>query len=325
MSDHETAPMISVVDCGPADETRLERLVEAVPSTQIYHGAPDADAIVERSRGSRVLVTLYTYTALTCEVLGQLPELELIATRTAGYTHIDVDAARELGVAVAIVPSTTTDSVAEYVFGALFAAERRLFEAREATRAGDWGYQAFGGFELRGATLGVVGLGAIGCRVSELGRALGMRVLSWARSGRTQPGAEAVSLQELLERSDVVSVCLALNEETRGIIGAHELQLMKPTAWLVNAARGGLVDEDALVAALRTGALGGAVLDVVDSEPPTPERLAELSTVPNLLVTPHIAWHTEASLERQFDETTDNVLAFLRGEERNLIPLPTGR
>ena len=313
------------MDCGSDDEARLSALVRAVPATRIHRGAPDGAAIVERARQARVLVTLYTYTELTGDVLAHLPELELIATRTAGYTHIDVDAAAELGARVAIVPSATTNSVAEYVFGALFAAQRHLFEAREATRAGSWSYQAFGGFELAGATLGVVGLGSIGTRVGELGCGLGMNVLAWSRSGRAPAGVEATELDELLQHADVVSVCLALNDETRGLIGERELELMKPTAWLVNAARGGLVDEDALVTRLRAGALGGAVLDVVESEPPSPERLAELASVPNLLVTPHIAWHTEASLERQFGETTENVLAFLRGEERNLIPLPTGR
>ena len=325
MSDSDTSPTVAVVDCGADDEARLAALVEAVPSTRIHLGAPDVDAIVQRAGTARVLVTLYTYTELTGDVLRQLPALELIATRTAGYTHIDTEAAAKLGARVAIVPSATTNSVAEYVFGALFAAQRHLFEAREATRAGSWAYHGFAGFELAGATLGVVGLGSIGSRVGELGQALGMNVLGWTRSGRALAGVEAVELDELLQRADVVSLCLALNEETHGLIGERELELMKPSAWLVNAARGGLVDEDALVTRLRAGTLGGAVLDVVDSEPPSSERLVELSSVPNLLVTPHIAWHTEASLTRQFAETIENVVAFLRGEERNLIPLPTGR
>ncbi|MGI9658419.1 MAG: 2-hydroxyacid dehydrogenase [Gaiellaceae bacterium] len=323
MSDSQTRGKIVVVDCGAGDRDRLGTLLAAAPATEIHCGVPDPDAIVERARGARVLVTLYTYTELSDKVLRQLPELELIATRTAGYTHIDVAAAEQGDIRVAIVPSATTNSVAEYVFGALFAAQRHLFEAREATRTGSWAYQGFAGFELRGATLGVVGLGSIGSRVTELGRGLGMRVLGWTRSQSPLEGVEAVELDELLAHADVVSVCLALNDDTRGLIGARELALMKPSAWLVNAARGGLVDEDALVAQLRAGSLGGAVLDVMDSEPPSAERLIELASVPNLLVTPHIAWHTAESLGRQFEETTENVLAFLRGEERNLIPLST--
>ena len=325
MSTHPANQTVSVVDCGAEDEPHLRTLVESAPATRIYHGAPSSQELIERARGARALVTLYTYTALSAAVIEELPELELIATRTAGYSHIDADAAARHGVRVATVPSATTQSVAEYVFGALLATQRRLFEARESTRAGSWSYQAYRGFELAGSTLGVVGLGAIGRRVAQIGAALGMSPLSWTRSGREIDGAESCSLAELLQRADVVVVCLALTEETRGVIGEAELQLMKPTAWLVNAARGGLVEEEALVSRLRAGQLGGAILDVVDPEPPAETRLAELSAVPNLLVTPHIAWHTDAALERQFGETTENVLAFLRGEERNLVPLPRKR
>ncbi len=322
MSASETPPAVAVVDCGDDDEPRLARLVEAAPTARVYGGAPGPADVVRRAKGARVLVSLYSYTALDGYVIERLPGLELIATRTTGFTHIDVDAAARVGARVAIVPGATSPSIAEYVFGALFAAQRRLFEARESTRAGNWDYQAFRGFELMGSTLGVVGLGSIGTRVAEVGQGLGMSVLSWTRSGRAIDGVEAVALGELLCRSDVVAVCVALNEETYGLIGAAELDLMRPSAWIVNAARGGLVDEEALEERLRSGALGGAVLDVVDREPPTAERLAQLAGVPNLLVTPHIAWHTEASLARQFDETTENVLAFLRGEARNLVPLP---
>lgn len=325
MSASEAAQTVVVVDCGDEDEARLEALADAVPGTRFYAGSPTPDAILARARGARVLVTLYTYTALTSAVLERLPGLELIATRTAGHTHIDADAAARLGIRVAIVPSATTPSVAEYVFGALLAAQRRLFEARESTRAGAWDFQDFRGFELLGSTLGVVGLGAIGTRVAEVGQAIGMVPLTWTRSGRSIPAGDPVELDELLGRADVVVLCLPLGDETRGIVSAREFDLMKPTAWLVNAARGGLIDETALVERLHDGRLGGAVLDVVDGEPPSAARLTELAAVPNLVVTPHIAWHTEASLERQFGETTENVLAFLRGEERNLIPLPTER
>ena len=321
MSELSTQTTVSVVDCGADDGPRLRALVEAVPETRLHMGPPSHNELLARARGARALVTLYTYTTLASELLTELPELELIATRTAGHSHIDVEAAGKLGVRVATVPAATTQSVVEYVFGALLAAQRRLIEARESTRAGSWDYQEFRGFELAGATLGVVGLGAIGTRVAEVGAALGMRALSWTRSGRGVAAAEPVALVRLLSEADVVVVCVALTEETRGLIGEAELAAMKPSAWLVNAARGGLLDEDALLTLLRAGRLGGAVLDVVDPEPPSGSRLAELAHVPNLLVTPHIAWHTDASLERQFGETTENVLAFLRGEERNLVPL----
>lgn len=316
--DVAESPCVAVVDCGEEDEHRLKPLIDATP-TRVFHGSPDVGELVERASGAQVLVTLYTYTRLGAEVIDKLPELKLIATRTAGHTHIDARAAARAGVDVATVPSAASPSVAEYVFGALIAAQRGLFDARDATRAGSWRYQDYRGFELMGSVLGVVGLGEIGRRVAHLGRGFGMEVVGFSRSGRPLDDVEPVPLEELLARSDVVSLNVALTPETLGMIGPRELSLMKPTAWLVNAARGGILDEEALARRLRDGLLGGAVLDVVQPEPPAPERLVELGEIPNLIVTPHIAWHTEAALERQFAETIENVLAFLRGEPRNLI------
>jgi phosphoglycerate dehydrogenase-like enzyme len=266
-----------------------------------------------------VLVTLYTYTRIDAAVIGRLPDLRLVATRTAGYSHIDVEAASARDVAVAVVPSAATQSVAEYTFGALLALERRLVDACEATRDGRFEYRSFKGFELAGRTLGVVGLGAIGRRVAELGQAFGMTVLAWSRSRPDVAGVEHAGLEELLERSDVVSVSVALTDDTRGLLGAERLARMKPGAILVNTARGGIVDEEALRGLLADGHLGGAVLDVLEHEPPDRDDLVRLASAPNVLVTPHIAFHTEEALARQFAETAENVLAFLAGRPRNLV------
>jgi len=312
------AELVAVVDCEPEDEPLLARLRDSVP-TRVSFGPPGADAIVERAAGAAVLVTLYTYTRIGAAVLGRLPELKLVATRTAGYSHIDVDAAAAGAVSVAVVPGAATQSVAEFTFGAVLALGRRLPDAREATRSGRWEYREFRGFELAGKTLGVVGLGRIGLRVAELGAAFGMRVLGWSRHEKGAPGIEQTSLEDLLARADVVSVNVALNDDTRGLVDAARLALMRPGAILVNTARGGIVDDEALRERLEAGLLGGAVLDVLGSEPPAREELARLAAAPNVLVTPHVAWHTEEALRRQFDETTDNVLAFLAGTPRNLV------
>jgi phosphoglycerate dehydrogenase-like enzyme len=309
---------VAVVDCEPDDEPRLAPLAGAV-ATRVAFGPPDRDELVARAAGAGVLVTLYTYTRVDASVIERLPDLRLVATRTAGYSHIDVDAAAARGVAVAVVPSAATQSVAEYTFGAVLALERRLFDAREATRDGRFEYRSFRGFELAGRTLGVVGLGAIGRRVAELGQAFGMGVLAWSRSRPAVTGVEHVDLDHLLALSDVVSVSVALTEDTRGLLGASRLALMKPGAILVNTARGGIVDEDALRRLLDEGRLGGAVLDVLESEPPDRDDLVRLAAAPNVLVTPHIAFHTEEALARQFAETAANVLAFLAGTPRNLV------
>jgi phosphoglycerate dehydrogenase-like enzyme len=311
------AETVAVVDCSPEDEQLLERLRREAP-TRVSFGPPSADEIVARAEGAEVLVTLYTYTRVDAAVLDRLPTLRLVATRTAGYSHIDVEAAATRGIAVAVVPAATTESVAEFVFGAVIALQRRVFEARESTRAGSWEYRSFRGFELAGKTLGIVGLGRIGLRLAELGSAFGMRVLAWSRSGRTAPGVELASLDDVLRSADIVCLTVALAEETRGLLGEERLALMQPRAILVNTARGGLVDEEALRQRLEDGLLGGAVLDVLEQEPPGKE-LERLARAPNVLITPHIAWHTDEALARQFDETTDNVLEFLAGRPRNLV------
>ena len=250
------AELVAVVDCEPEDEPLLARLRDSVP-TRVSFGPPGADAIVERAAGAAVLVTLYTYTRIGAAVLGRLPELKLVATRTAGYSHIDVDAAAAGAVSVAVVPGAATQSVAEFTFGAVLALGRRLPDAREATRSGRWEYREFRGFELAGKTLGVVGLGRIGLRVAELGAAFGMRVLGWSRHEKGAPGIEQTSLEDLLARADVVSVNVALNDDTRGLVDAARLALMRPGAILVNTARGGIVDDEALRERLEAGLLGG--------------------------------------------------------------------
>jgi glycerate dehydrogenase len=311
---------VAVVDCEPEDERLLDRLCRSTP-VRISFGAPTADDLVRRAAGATVLVTLYTYTEVEAGALERLPRLRLVATRTAGYSHIDVEAAGARGVSVATVPAAAIESVAEYTFGALLALQRRLFAAHESTRGGRWDYTSFRGFELAGRTLGVLGPGRIGARVAELGAAFGMRVLCWSPRGGEVAGVESVPLEELLARSDVVSVNVALADDTAGLLDESRLALMKPTAILVNTARGGIVDDEALVRRLEARLLGGAVLDVLGTEPPG-EELRRLAAAPNVLVTPHIAWHTEEALARQFDEVTGNVLAFLDGAPRNLVPAP---
>lgn len=309
---------VAVVDATPEDEPYLERLRDQL-ATQLAFGAPDVDEIVERSGDASVLATLYTYTNVSREVFERLPELRLVATRTAGYTHIDTEAAEDFGVAVAIVPGASTPSVAEYTLGCMLALARNLSPAWASTRSGEWAFTEFGGVELRGKTLGVVGLGSTGTRIAELGNAIGMEVLGWSREMKNLPGVQQVPLDELLRRADVVSLNVPLVDETRRFLSAERLRLMKPTAYLVNPARGGIVDEDALCRALERGELAGAVLDVLETEPPSPERLEQLQAVPNLLLTPHIAWHTDETLRRQFDGMIDNIFDFVAGKPMNLV------
>lgn len=314
-------PLVAVVDCGPGDRERLAPLAAALP-TRLADGAPDADAIVARAAGATVLVTIYTYTVVGEEVLAQLPDLRLVITRTAGHSHVDAEAAARRGVAVAAVPEGPTAAVAEYTLAALLALRRDLLGAVASTRGGAWEFTAFRGGELAGQTLGVLGLGQIGGRIAQLAGALGMEVLGWSRSRRELPGVEQVGLEELLDRSHAISVNLPLTAATRGLLGARELELLPPGALVVDTSRGGIVALDALCRLLRDGRLGGACLDVLPDEPVDAARLRELARVPNLLVTPHVSWHTEETLRRQFDGLLRRVVAFCAGEPIDTVTPP---
>jgi phosphoglycerate dehydrogenase-like enzyme len=318
--------LVAVVDCLDVDEPRLGRLSANV-ATRVSSGRPTPDQVVDRAEGATVLATLYTYTSVGEDVIERLPDLQLVATRTAGYSHIAVDAAAARGVGVVSVPSAPTMAVAEYTIGALMMGRRRLAEAAASTAAGNWDYTGFKGSDLAGNTLGVIGLGSIGTRVAELALAIGMNVLAWSRGDRRPPGVERVGLDELLERSDMVSVNVALTPETNGLLDAERLASMRRGAWLVNTARGEVLDTDALCALLESGHLGGACLDVVDGEPLEPERARRLAAVPNLILTPHIAWLTDETLDRQFAGMTDAILAFCDGRQIELVrpPDPTPR
>jgi len=313
------AHRVAVVDAGADDEPRLERLRAAV-ATEISYGSGEPDDLVRRAANASVLVTLYTYTSIGSEVLERLPGLELVATRTAGYSHIDVATAARLGIAVAAVPDAPTTAVAEYTLGVLLMARRHLADAAASTRSGDWEFTGFRGHDLEGETLGVIGMGRIGRRVATLGHAFGMRVLYWSRSAREIEWAQRVELDALLDAADVVSVNVALNDDTRGLLDARRLRRMRPGAWLVNTARGEVIDTDALCQLLHERRLGGACLDVVTGEPLDRARALELASVPNLIVTPHISFNTAGTLERQFAGVTDVVLRFCAGQPIDLVP-----
>jgi D-3-phosphoglycerate dehydrogenase len=201
----------------------------------------------------------------------------------------------------------------------MFSLARRLSEQGASVRSGIW--QGSTGFELGGKTLGVVGLGGISSDLTRMARGLGMHVISWSRnndSARARAvGAEAVSLDDLLSRSDIVSLHLRQNAETRGFLNASRIAQMKPGALLINTARGGLVDETALVTALQSGHLGGAGLDVFAIEPLPADSL--LKTLTNVVMTPVSGWNTRESSQRMIDISIDNVVGFFTGTPHNIV------
>ena len=242
------------------------------------------------------------------ELFEACPRLRAVAVYAVGVDNVDLDAASERGVQVGHTPGVLTETTADLAFALILAAARRVAEGDAAVRRGEWtpfDPAAFVGEEVHGATLGVVGRGRIGSAVARRAEGFAMDVLWSTRSG-------GAPLEELLERADFVSLHTPLTAATRGLIGQAELRRMKPTAFLVNTARGGLVDTDALVRALREGWIAGAGLDVTDPEPlPAGHPLLAL---PGVVVTPHIGSASRRTREAMADMSVDNLLAALRGE-----------
>jgi glyoxylate reductase len=291
----------------------LERLGAAV-DLEVWSAdeAPTRETLLSRCRDAEGLLCLLT-DRIDADLIASSPRLRAISSVSVGLDHVDLEAATARGIPVGHTPGVLTATTAELALGLLFAAARRIVEADRNLRAGRW-TEAWGpsellGRDLHGATLGVIGLGAIGRAVAERARALGMRVLGWSRSGRAAAGVERVELETLLERSDFVSVHVALTPGTRGLLGRQALARMRPGAILVNTARGGIVDEAALAEALRSGRLAGAALDVFDREPLPPA--SPLLGAPNAILTPHIGSATVATRLRMAELAVENLLAGL--------------
>lgn len=280
-------------------------------------GGPSPEALQRALAGCDALLCVLT-DRVDEALLTACPTLRVVSSVSVGLDHVDVDAATRRGVPVGHTPGVLAETTADLTFALLLASARRIVEADRDLRRGAWRAEehwdpsGWLGRDVHGATLGVVGLGAIGRAVAARAAGFGMRVLGWSRSGRGIPGVETVGFEALLEASDFVSVHVALAPETRGLIDAAAIRRMRRGAFLVNTARGGIVDEDALVAALGSGHLGGAALDVFATEP-LPQD-SPLLDAPNLVLAPHIGSASLATRERMATLAVDNLLAGLAGE-----------
>ncbi|CAN5767687.1 hypothetical protein BH23DEI1_BH23DEI1_10060 [soil metagenome] len=297
-----------------AAEARLRAVHRVVGHPALHADRAELFAVLADAGGWLVR----NQTLVDRDAIEAAPHLRVVGRVGVGLDTIDVAALRERGVVVSWAPGTNAVSVAEYVMGAMLAHARRFAAASEHVHAGGWDRQAFMGRELHGRTLGIVGLGDIGARLARRARAFGMRVLASdpavhdASAAVQEYDVELVDLDTLLAGSDVVSLHAPLVAATRNLVGAEALERMRPTALLVNTARGGLVDEAALARALRAGTIGGAVLDVRATEPPG--RDDALAGCPNLILTPHVAGVTIDSNTRASHHAVDEVLRVLRGE-----------
>ncbi len=279
--------------------------------------------LVERLRGATVAIT--NKVPLRAAVLAQLPDLRLIAVAATGYDCVDVDYCRTHDIAVSNVRNYAVHAVSEHVFALMLALRRNLLAYHARVRAGEWQRSIqFCDYkpplrDLNGASLVIVGRGAIGRATAALAQGFGMRVqFARSESRGSEDGIER-SLVELLPQADVLSLHCPLTTETRGLIGEPALRAMKREAILINTARGGLIDEAALVRALREGWIAGAGIDVLSVEPPRDGNALLALDQPNLIVTPHVAWASNEAMRCLADQLTENIDAWAEGHARNRV------
>jgi glycerate dehydrogenase len=261
---------------------------------------------------------------LSRESLRGAPKVKLVALAATGTDNVDLGAARELGIAVCNVRGYCTASLVQHVWGLILSLTQHLAGFTRLATDGSWSKHAplvelrYPIRELDGRVFGVVGWGELGRGAARVAEAFGMRVLIANRRGES-PRPDRMELERLLAGSDIVSLHCPLNASTRGLIGARELGLMKPDALLINTARGALVDGHALKAALEAGRLGGAGIDVLPQEPPPADYPLLDPQIPNLLLTPHVAWAAQEARQRCLDEMAANIKDFLGGGRRSRV------
>lgn len=292
-------------------------------SVEIYDRTPET-LILPRARSAEAVLT--NKTPLSAETLDQLPHLKYIGVLATGYNIVDVQAASARGITVTNIPEYGTASVAQFTIALLLELCHNISAHGHAVRMGEWADSPDWSFwksplvELSGKTMGIVGFGRIGRQTGAIAHALGMRVIaadSVQSNAPAWPGFAWRTVEELLAEADVVSLHCPLTPETKGLIDARRLSLMKPTAFLINTSRGPLIVETDLADALNEDRLAGAALDVLTTEPP--QRGNHLFTSRNCIVTPHIAWATKEARGRLMEMAVGNLAAYQAGEPRNMV------
>ncbi len=295
--------------------------VEQVVEHLVCHQRTTREQAAARMRGFPIVIV--NKVVLDRETL-ESTRPTLICVVATGVNNIDLEACSDLGITVVNSRAYGTDSVAQHALMLMLVLNTRLMDYHAAVRAGDW--QRSNQFclldypirELNGKTLGIIGYGTLGKRTAELAKAFGMKVMVAQRPGG-QPRQDRVPLQDLLPRVDVLSLHCPLTEDTRNLLGAEELARMRPGSLLINTARGGLVDEEALAESLRTGHLGGAGFDVLTEEPPRQGNPLLAPDIPNLIVTPHSAWGSREARQRILQQLVENIRAWRAGQPVRVV------
>jgi phosphoglycerate dehydrogenase-like enzyme len=275
----------------------------------------DEATLIERSADAEIVVL--SNIKYPASVMEKNPNLKYVCDAFTGYDHIDMDYCRQNGIQVSNCAGYSTVAVADLVFGLLLDVCRNISTLNSIVRQGGT-KDGLVGPELEGKRFGVVGAGAIGTRVMKIAQAFGCEVVCYSRTKKEIPGVEFMPLEELLRTSDFVSLHVPQTPETTGMIGAEQLALMKPTAVLINCARGPVVDSEALAAALNEGRIAGAGIDVLEMEPPFPAEHPLLNSK-NTVVTPHVAFASHQAMEKRAVIVANNVESFLKGSTQNLV------
>ncbi|MCE4612765.1 MAG: NAD(P)-binding domain-containing protein [Desulfurococcales archaeon] len=284
---------------------------------------PPYETLRAKARDADALATLLT-DRIDCDLISSSPRLHIIAQYAVGYDNIDVECATRHGVYVTNTPGVLTEATAELTWALIFAVARRIVEADNFVRWGEWWRLRTGwhpkmmlGVELRGKTLGVIGMGRIGYRVAEIGKALGMKIVYYSRRRKPEAeeslGAEYRSLEDLLRVSDVITVHVPLTKETKYLLNRDKLKLVKKGAIIVNTSRGAIIDTEALMEALREGRIAGAGLDVFEEEPIEPNH--PLTAFKNVVLAPHIGSATYETRHKMAELVAENLIMFYMGEK----------
>lgn len=290
----------------------IQRLRQKVDVHIFTEKLPSQSAVADALKGSQVIIPVRERTKFTASLLGALPDLEYICQTGNHVYHVDMDAATEQGIVVSLAPGG--NSTTELAFGLMLAVMRRIPQSDRAMRRNEWPMVL--GYVLKGKTIGILGLGKIGTEVAAIARAFGMNVIAWGPTLTAQRAAKSAAtflpLEEVLQTADVVSVHLKLSEESKNLLNEARLRLMKRSAYLVNTARGAIVDEAALVKVLKENAIAGAALDVFVEEPlPKNHPLIELD---NVVLAPHLGWPTDSGFEGFAENAVTNILDYMDGK-----------
>ncbi|MGF6876951.1 D-2-hydroxyacid dehydrogenase [Paraburkholderia sp. MM5477-R1] len=305
--------------------TKLKELT--FPHTLELHEKTNQAEVAERIRDADIVIT--NKVKLGGEAIAQAKNLKLIAIAATGSDNVDLPACNERGITVCNIRNYARNTVPEHTFALIFALRRSIAPYRSAVQAGRW--QESGQFcffdypisDLAGSTLGIIGDGVLGKATAEIGKALGMTILFSAFKGRSDMGALYAEFEQVLAESDVITLHCPLVDGTRNLIGDAEFAQMKRRPLLINTARGGLVDESALVRAMKSGQISGAGFDVVTQEPLSDDNpLTEILSHPGFILTPHIAWASKEAIHSLADQLMDNVNAYVQGMPINVVNNP---